>query len=140
MIICLPSPLDVPPSRDFILRMKEDEYEELVRHSDDNEPLSALAFKIVTDPYVGKPVFPCLFWKDGIRFICAKFYKGKRERIGRILQMHANHRQEITTAYAGDIAAAVGLKLQRQVIRFVMKLIQSSWSRWNFLSLLLMLP
>ncbi len=107
----MPSPLDVPPITGLHPEDEEDEHEELVRHSDDNEPLSALAFKIVTDPYVGKLAFFRVYsgkMESGSYVLNST--KGKRERIGRILQMHANHRQEITTAYAGDIAAAVGLK------------------------------
>ena len=103
----LPSPLDVPaikgidPSTD----------EEVERHSSDEEPFSALAFKVMTDPFVGKLTFFRVY--SGI--LSSGSYvknstKGKRERVGRILQMHANTRNEISEVYAGDIAAAVGLK------------------------------
>ena len=103
----LPSPLDVPaikgidPSTD----------EEVERHSSDEEPFSALAFKVMTDPFVGKLTFFRVY--SGI--LSSGSYvknstKGKRERVGRILQMHANTRNEIAEVYAGDIAAAVGLK------------------------------
>ena len=103
----LPSPLDVPaikgidPSTD----------EEVERHSSDEEPFAALAFKVATDPFVGKLTFFRVY--SGI--LSSGSYvknstKGKRERVGRILQMHANTRNEISEVYAGDIAAAVGLK------------------------------
>lgn len=81
------------------------------RHSDDAEPFSALAFKIMTDPYVGKLTFFRVYsgvLQSGSYVLNAT--KNKRERIGRILQMHANSRQEISIVYCGDIAAAVGLK------------------------------
>lgn len=102
----LPSPLDVPD-----IKGQLDDGEEKVRHSSDEEPFSALAFKIMTDPYVGKLTFFRVY--SGV--LNAGSYvlnatKDKRERIGRILQMHANSREEIATVYAGDIAAAVGLK------------------------------
>ena len=79
--------------------------------SDDNEPFSALAFKVMTDPYVGKLTFFRVYsgtFKSGS--YVQNSTKGKRERVGRILQMHANTREEISEVYAGDIAAAVGLK------------------------------
>ncbi|WP_017815360.1 MULTISPECIES: elongation factor G [Paenibacillus] len=102
----LPSPLDVPA----INGQLEDGTEE-IRHSSDEEPFSALAFKIMTDPYVGKLTFFRVYsgvLQSGSYVLNAT--KGKRERIGRILQMHANSREEISVVYAGDIAAAVGLK------------------------------
>ncbi|GGJ29139.1 elongation factor G [Paenibacillus hunanensis] len=102
----LPSPLDVPAIKGEL----EDGTEE-VRHSSDEEPFSALAFKIMTDPYVGKLTFFRVYsgvLQSGSYVVNAT--KGKRERIGRILQMHANSREEISVVYAGDIAAAVGLK------------------------------
>ena len=82
-----------------------------VRHSDDNEPFSALAFKVMTDPYVGRITFFRVYSGQinaGSSVLNAT--KGKRERMGRILQMHANHREDIETVYSGDIAAVVGLK------------------------------
>ncbi|OIK12029.1 elongation factor G [Bacillus sp. MUM 13] len=103
----LPSPLDVPAIKGTI----PDTDEEVERHSDDNEPFSALAFKVMTDPYVGKLTFFRVYsgtLQSGSYVINST--KGKRERIGRILQMHANSRQEISEVHAGDIAAAVGLK------------------------------
>ena len=80
-------------------------------HSSDDEPFSALAFKIATDPFVGKLCFFRVY--SGTVDAGSTVYnsvKGKSERMGRILMMHANHRQDIETCYAGDIAAAVGLK------------------------------
>ncbi|WP_152395418.1 elongation factor G [Paenibacillus guangzhouensis] len=102
----LPAPIDVPAINGHL----EDGTEE-VRHSSDEEPFSALAFKIMTDPYVGKLTFFRVYsgvLNSGSYVLNAT--KGKRERIGRILQMHANSRQEIDVVYSGDIAAAVGLK------------------------------
>ncbi|WP_018759714.1 elongation factor G [Paenibacillus terrigena] len=102
----LPAPIDVPSINGHL----EDGTEE-VRHSSDEEPFSALAFKIMTDPYVGKLTFFRVYsgvLNSGSYVLNAT--KGKRERIGRILQMHANSRQEIDVVYSGDIAAAVGLK------------------------------
>ena len=103
----LPSPLDIPPVKG--VAVDSDEEEE--RFSSDDEPFSALAFKIVTDPYVGKlayfRVFSCTLKAGSYVY---NPIKDKRERIGRILLMHANKRQEVDEAYAGDIAAAVGLK------------------------------
>lgn len=102
----LPSPIDVP----HITGTLEDGTE-TTRRSADDEPFAALAFKIMTDPYVGKLTFFRVYsgvLQSGSYVLNAT--KNKRERIGRILQMHANSRQEITIVYAGDIAAAVGLK------------------------------
>ncbi|WP_322925136.1 elongation factor G [Paenibacillus campi] len=102
----LPSPLDVPA-----IKGELEDGTEAVRHSSDEEPFSALAFKIMTDPYVGKLTFFRVYsgvLQSGSYVVNAT--KGKRERIGRILQMHANSREEISIVYAGDIAAAVGLK------------------------------
>jgi elongation factor G len=103
----LPSPLDVPAIKGTL----PDSDEEVERHADDSEPFSALAFKVMTDPYVGK----LTFFRVYSGTLQAGSYvqnssKGKRERVGRILQMHANHREEISEVHAGDIAAAVGLK------------------------------
>ena len=103
----MPSPLDVPA----IKGVHPESGEEDQRHSDDNEPFSALAFKIMADPYVGKLAFFRVY--SGVLNSGSYVFnstKGKRERIGRILQMHANHREEIQEVRAGDIAAAVGLK------------------------------
>lgn len=103
----MPSPLDIPA----IKGINPDTEEPDERHPSDKEPFSALAFKIVTDPYVGKLAFFRVY--SGTLETGSYVYnsvKDKRERIGRILQMHANHRKEIDKVYAGDIAAAVGLK------------------------------
>jgi elongation factor G len=103
----LPSPLDVPPMHGIDPATGAD----VLRKPDDTEPFSALAFKIAADPFVGK----LAFFRVYSGTLRAGSYvlnptKGKRERIGRILQMHANHREEIEEVFAGDIAAAVGLK------------------------------
>lgn len=103
----LPSPIDIPA----IKGVDPETGEEKERHASDEEPFSALAFKIMTDPYVGKLTFFRVY--SGVLesgSYVMNMTKGKRERIGRLLQMHANHRQEIDRVYAGDIAAAVGLK------------------------------
>ena len=103
----LPSPLEVPP----IIGIKPDSDEEVEHHADDSEDFAALAFKVMTDPFVGRLTFFRVYsgtLESGSYVLNAT--KGKRERVGRILQMHANHREEIPVVYAGDIAAAVGLK------------------------------
>ncbi|MEX2415393.1 MAG: elongation factor G [Paenibacillaceae bacterium] len=102
----LPAPIDVPDIKGVL-----DDGTEVVRKSSDSEPFAALAFKIMTDPYVGKLTFFRVYsgtLNSGSYVLNST--KNKRERVGRILQMHANHRQEISIVYAGDIAAAVGLK------------------------------
>ncbi|MFF2450216.1 elongation factor G [Neobacillus sp. NPDC058068] len=104
----LPSPLDVPAIKGHA----PDEEDVVVeRHSSDEEPFSALAFKVMTDPYVGKLTFFRVYsgMLESGSYV-QNSTKGKRERVGRILQMHANSRQEISKVFAGDIAAAVGLK------------------------------
>ncbi|PMC34169.1 elongation factor G [Bacillus sp. UMB0899] len=103
----LPSPLDVPAIKGTL----PDTDEEVTRESSDEGPFAALAFKVMTDPYVGK----LTFFRVYSGTLSSGSYiqnstKGKRERVGRILQMHANSREEISQVYAGDIAAAVGLK------------------------------
>ncbi|HEY5701682.1 MAG TPA: elongation factor G [Gammaproteobacteria bacterium] len=106
VVLLMPSPLDVPPIRGI----NEDESEG-VRKSSDSEPFAALAFKIATDPYVGTLTFFRVY--SGVLKSGDTAYnpvKGKKERVGRILQMHANSREEIKEVRAGDIAAAVGLK------------------------------
>ena len=103
----LPSPLDIPA----IKGINPDTDEEETRPASDDEPFAALAFKIMTDPFVGRLTFFRVYsgvLQSGSYVLNTS--KGKRERIGRILQMHANSRQEIDTVYSGDIAAAVGLK------------------------------
>lgn len=102
----LPSPLDVPPVKGTGRDGEEDE-----RPVDDTAPLAALAFKIMADPFVGKLAYFRVYsgeMHQGTYVLNST--KGKKERVGRILQMHANHRKEIDTAYTGDIAAAVGFK------------------------------
>ncbi len=104
----MPSPLDIPP----IKGIDPETEEEVERVADDKGPFSALAFKIMADPFVGKLAFFRVY--SGSLTTGSYVYnstKGKKERIGRILQMHANHRQEIEEVYSGDIAAAVGLKV-----------------------------
>ena len=103
----MPFPLDVPPVEG--VNPKTDEVEQ--RHADDEAPFSALAFKIMTDPYVGKLGFFRVYsgtLETGKTVMNST--KGVRERVGRILQMHANHREDLTQVWSGDIAAAVGLK------------------------------
>lgn len=103
----MPSPLDISDVVGFNPKTEEEE----TRPPDDKAPFSALAFKIMTDPFVGKLAFFRVYsgsLKAGSYVLNAT--KGKRERIGRILQMHANHRSELDEVYAGDIAAAVGLR------------------------------
>ena len=103
----MPAPTDIESIKGVNPETEEEEY----RHSSDDEPFSALAFKIATDPFVGKICFFRVY--SGSVDAGSSVYnsvKDNRERIGRILQMHANHREDIETCYAGDIAAAVGLK------------------------------
>ena len=104
----MPAPIDIPS----IKGIDPETEEEVERHSSDEEPFSALAFKIMNDPFVGKLAFFRVY--SGTLDAGTYVYnstKGKKERVGRILQMHANHREEIDKVYAGDIAAAVGFKL-----------------------------
>lgn len=103
----MPSPLDIPPIKGTLPATGE----EVVRHASDEEPFAALAFKIVTDPFVGKLCFFRVYsgtLDSGSYVLNAS--KDERERIGRLLLMHANHRSEVERVYSGDIAAAVGLK------------------------------
>jgi len=103
----LPSPLDLPP----VVGTTPDGSHEVVRKADDSEPFAALVFKIMTDPFVGQLAFLRVY--SGMLKSGSYVYnsaKGTRERVGRLLQMHANKREEIKDVYAGDIAAAVGLK------------------------------
>ena len=104
----MPSPLDIPPIKGVVPDTEEEEE----RPADDNGPFSALAFKIMADPYVGKMAFFRVY--SGTLDSGSYVYnstKGKKERVGRILQMHANKREDIEKVYSGDIAAAVGLKV-----------------------------
>ena len=103
----MPSPLDIPPIKGIVPDTEKEEE----RHADDKGPFAALAFKIMADPFVGKLAFFRVY--SGTLTSGSYVYnstKGKKERIGRILQMHANKREEIQEVYSGDIAAAVGLK------------------------------
>lgn len=103
----LPSPLDVPPVKGTDPKSGE----EITRKASDKEPLAALAFKIMADPFVGKLAYFRVYsgiMEQGTYVLNST--KGKKERVGRLLQMHANHRKEIDVAYTGDIAAAVGFK------------------------------
>jgi len=103
----MPAPTDIPP----IKGVNPDTEEEDERPSDDNAPFSALAFKIMTDPFVGKLCFFRVYsGKLNTGSYVLNSTKDSKERFGRILQMHANHRRDIETVYSGDIAAAVGLK------------------------------
>src|SRR4051795_9706452 len=110
VIAYLPSPLDVPPVNGLEpVRGQEDR--EAVRHADDSEPFAALAFKIMADPYVGKLTYFRVYsgkLEAGSRVLNVS--SGRTERIGRILMMHANDREDVTEVYSGDIAAAVGIK------------------------------
>jgi elongation factor G len=102
----MPSPMDIPPIKGL-----DESGNEVERKADDTEPFSALGFKIMTDPFVGQLTFIRVY--SGVLQSGSYVYnatKGKRERIGRLLKMHANKREEIKEVYAGDIAAAVGLK------------------------------
>ena len=102
----MPSPIDIPAIKGTDLNGNEVE-----RHSSDDEPFAALAFKIMTDPFVGKLAFFRVYSGSvNSGSYCLNATKDKKERIGRILQMHANKRQEIEKVFSGDIAAAVGLK------------------------------
>ena len=103
----LPSPLDIPP----VTGVHPDTNKEVVRKASDDEPFAALAFKIMTDPFAGQLTYFRVY--SGTLHSGTYVYnitRGKKERIGRLLKMHANKREEISTVYAGDIAAAVGLK------------------------------
>jgi elongation factor G len=103
----MPSPLDIPA-----IKGTDMDGNEVERHSSDEEPFAALAFKIMTDPFVGKLAFFRVYsgtMNSGSYVLNAT--KDKKERVGRILQMHANHRQELDKVYSGDIAAAVGFKV-----------------------------
>ncbi len=107
----LPSPLEVPPMKAAVTDNKGEVGDEVERKPDDAEPFAALAFKVMSDPFVGKLTYFRVYsgkLSSGSRVLNAT--NGKTERIGRLLMMHANHREEIEEAYAGDIVAGVGLK------------------------------
>ena len=102
----MPSPIDIPP-----VRGTDEDEQEVFRKADDSEKFAALAFKLMTDPYVGQLTFVRVY--SGVLKSGDSVFnpiRGKKERIGRILQMHANQREEIKEILAGDIAACVGLK------------------------------
>ncbi len=123
----LPSPLDVPETHG----MNPDNGEKIFRHADDKQPFSALAFKIMADPFVGQLTFIRVYsgqLKTGDSVLNVR--TGKTERIGRLLKMHANKREEISEILAGDICAAVGLKnVSALATRSATKIIRSRWSR-----------
>jgi elongation factor G len=107
----LPSPLDVPPVEGTLVVKGGEDGEAAVRHADDSEPFAALAFKIMADPFVGKLTYFRVYsgkLAAGSRVL--NVTSGKTERVGRILMMHANDREELQEVYAGDIAAGVGIK------------------------------
>ena len=107
VVAYLPSPVDIPPTRGMDIKG----IEELERKADDSEPFAALAFKIMTDPHLGKLTYARVYsgqLKAGSQVLNSN--KDRRERVGRILQMHANHREDRDAAFAGDIVALVGLK------------------------------
>jgi elongation factor G len=107
IVAYMPSPLDIPAIRGVNPKTEEEEE----RPASDKEPFSALAFKIMTDPFVGKLCFFRVYSGNiDAGSAVLNSTKGNRERMGRIVQMHANHREDVTTVYSGDIAAAVGLK------------------------------
>ncbi len=111
VVAYLPSPLDIPPVKGFKLDQDVSEEPALIRKADDNEPFSALAFKIMADPYIGKlTYFRVYSGKLSKGSYVLNSTKGTKERIGRLLQMHANSREDIDEVNTGDIAAAVGLK------------------------------
>ena len=104
----MPSPLDIPAIKGYDVDTKE----EMERHSNDDEPMSALAFKIATDPFVGRLAFTRVYsgvMKSGTYVLNAN--KGKKERIGRLVKMHANHREEVEELRAGELGAVIGLKM-----------------------------
>ncbi len=107
VVAYLPSPIDVPELKGTL----PDSEEQVIRKASDSEPFSALAFKLATDPFVGKLVFFRVY--SGVLTAGSYVYnssKGTRERIGRIVRMHANQREDVTEVYSGEIAAAIGLK------------------------------
>jgi elongation factor G len=107
VVAYLPSPVDIPPTRGMDIKG----IEELERRADDSDPFAALAFKIMTDPHLGKLTYARVYsgqLKAGSPVLNSN--KDRRERVGRILQMHANHREDRDAAFAGDIVALVGLK------------------------------
>ena len=133
----MPAPTDI----EDIKGVDPETGEETSRPSDDNAPFAALAFKIATDPFVGKLCFFRVY--SGTVEAGTTVYnsvKENNERMGRILQMHANHRQDIEVCYAGDIAAAVGLKNTTTGDTLSIPSIPSSWRAWSSPSPLSALP
>ena len=125
----LPSPLDVKP---IIGHRANDPEEEVIAKPDDSAEFAALAFKVMTDPYVGKLTFFRVYSGTLTSGSYVKnSTKDKRERVGRLLQMHANSRQEIDTVYSGDIAAAVGLKETGTGDTLCGEKTTLSWNQWN---------
>ena len=114
----MPSPVDIPAIKGTD---PDDPEKELERKPSDEEPFSALAFKIMTDPFVGKLAF-CRVYSGTMEAGSYAYNstKQKRERFSRIVMMHANHREDVETVYAGEIAAAVGLKAQLEKIQEVL--------------------
>jgi elongation factor G len=111
VVAYLPSPLDIPPVKGYTVEQNVSEEPALLRKADDNEPFAALAFKIMADPYIGKLTYFRVYsgtLKKGSYVLNST--KGNKERIGRLLQMHANSREDIDEVSTGEIAAAVGLK------------------------------
>jgi elongation factor G len=111
VVAYLPSPLDIPPVKGYTVEQDVSEEPALLRKADDNEPFAALAFKIMADPYIGKLTYFRVYsgtLKKGSYVLNST--KGNKERIGRLLQMHANSREDIDEVSTGEIAAAVGLK------------------------------
>ena len=108
IVMYMPSPLDIPAIKGVD---PHDPEKEIDRHPSDDEPFSALAFKIMTDPFVGKLAF-CRVYSGTMSSGSYVFNstKQKRERVGRLVMMHANHREEVETVYTGDICGIVGLK------------------------------
>ncbi|MFR7768569.1 MAG: elongation factor G [Oscillospiraceae bacterium] len=124
----MPSPLDIPPITGTVPKTDEVEH----RAADDSAPFSALAFKIMTDPYVGRLAFFRVYSgtiEAGKSVLNST--KGQRERLGRILLMHANHREDITQVYSGDIAAAVGLEEYDDRRHALRRKYRSYSSRWS---------
>jgi elongation factor G len=111
VVAYLPSPVDIPPVKAFTLDQDVSEEPSMIRKADDNEPFAALAFKIMADPYIGKlTYFRVYSGRLSKGSYVLNSTKGVKERIGRLLQMHANSREDIDEVNTGDIAAAVGLK------------------------------
>lgn len=107
IIACLPSPRDIPPKIGY----NTEEEKDVAIFADENDPFTALVFKIVTDPFVGRLAYMRVYSGSiGKGTVVHNTSKGRKERVGRLLQMHANNREEIDEVYAGDIAAVVGLK------------------------------